>query len=383
MKIQLLFLFLWCLLTGPLVWGQTNLITNSQLEISNCGDSGPGCPNFGNCLPGWTISHGTPNYIETKCDGPSGFDFPDHHIQMIFRETKSEGVYTDIDLDPGCHRLFVRVKMDTNNSTNLNANLRISLDHNLNSIYDPFACQQPIPSTTNTDLIYNNSVIFSGIWYWVIVDFEITEETDFLDQLMITGLTNDDSGVQAIVWIDCIYLYRNCTANESLNFAAPVNSNFNIANGTYESCSDINSQTPIPSTGSVNVPQGANVVFKAFDYIRLRPNFRAQNNFRAHIDQACSSNTLGNFQPDCCEPFRPGDGGKKEVDPGDGTTKSQKLFDPVVFPNPATTQFEVNLPDGIHEIRVYDLMGSVLHQQEYEFNASIDAANWKRGVYFI
>jgi hypothetical protein len=63
--------------------------------------------------------------------------------------------------------------------------------------------------------------------------------------------------------------------------------------------------------------------------------------------------------------------------------ESQEL---VVFPNPATGEFSIHLPDdfGIGTLIVYSLFGQIIHEQELmESNSYIELRNVSSGIYLI
>ena len=386
---RLIFVLIFCcLFMGSTLWGQDNLITNSDLEDALCGDSpGINCAHFHDCVPAWTISHGTPNYFATECNDEH--EQSDHHIQLICKNPKTEGVFTSVDLEPGCHQLFIKVRV-FEIDPEMDVRLRISLDHGLEP-WDELVCQQPIPSTSNTTLIYDEPLDESGDWQWIVVDFGITEKNAFLNQLAITGLLTEVTTLhQAAVHIDCIYLYRNC--EEVLKFVNNDNSAITIADGVYNSCSYILVESA--PGGSVRVGPNAQVEMYAVDYIRLLPNFHTHHNFRAATAEACTNPDNG-FRPACHECERKGGGnnpgggggGDGEIPPHEQFGNDELTFAGAtwsVFPNPAVDQFTVKFSkEGFHEIKIYDLLGSLKYQGQHQASLNLEVSNWRKGLYLV
>lgn len=369
-------------------WGQTNLITNSDLQTATCGDSpGVNCDHFHDCVTGWTITHGTPNYFATDCS-----PYPeDDHIQLICQTVKSEGVMTPVSLEPGCHQLFIKVRVASIGDATT-PTLRVSLDHDLEP-WDELVCQQIIPSTSNTTFIFNEEIsINNNAWQWIIIDFDVDPAETFLDQLMITGLSDNE---QINLHIDCIYLYRHC--QEALGFTSPVNGESTIVDGVYNSCSYILIHPA--SGGTVNVPMDANVILNAVDEIRILHNFRAQHNFHASLGSACS-NPDENFRPDCynCPGSDGGDGGIGKGNDGgslDGRNEDRgnniknakisapALEQPIVYPNPTQGIFEITTTAADQEVSIYNLMGTLVFREQTKGQLSVDASAWNKGLYVI
>ena len=135
------------LLYHGLVMGQfdlnSNLISNSQLEMASCGDNNNSCPHFDTCVDDWSISHGTPNYVGSRCPDNKTID---NFIQMIALEDQGEGIFTNVSLDEGCYRFFMRVRTtQQQEGVDLRTRVRLGIGLNHSPTNSP-PCQEDIPS---------------------------------------------------------------------------------------------------------------------------------------------------------------------------------------------------------------------------------------------
>ena len=377
-----------CFALNSTLSGQTNLISNSDLETFNCLQQSsqlPSCPWIGNCIPGWDISHGTPQFFNSPCIHFGTHSVPDHRLFLVCQEDESEGVFTRVNLNEGCYKLYVKVRINNNNdipsSDDPGTNLMISLNKNLD-LYEPdeFSCQQPIPEAENTLIIVNQT--YTNIdpdWQWVIAYFNVEPEETDLNQLMITGLSVNTT--QTELSIDCIYLYRECDGEEFLAFTAPP-----IPNGTYRSCTYAIVQDPTPS--GITVPTLTGVVnIIAVDYIRMMVNFRALSGFRAYIEANCDLD-LSNLEPPCCDEI----GDPDDDDQNDGRSQQDQFLEaiteiqkskPTLFPNPVLDQFTLDLPSGEHHVKIYNAAGSIIFDATLAQSTTVDVQSWPEGLYLI
>ena len=374
MKKMYLLLVVCCyLLSSQLLTAQTNIIVNPHLEDLACPESGSPCAHINSCLPGWRTIHGSPNWVRTECVTP-GPAISDHHVQMVATHdvgdiARSEGILQDINLEPGCYQMFISARVQQIEA-GTTARLRIALDHDVQPWDSNFNCQESPPFTNHTNVIHDAPINPNGNWHREVIDFGITEETSFLDELMVSATVSFEG--RATVWVDCIYIYPLCE-DDQVNFVA-VNSDLTIPNGIHNACE----MSFIGSTPTTQTIANGEVEIYAGEMIYMLPNFHAKANFRAALADACT-NAANRLDPECgCADFcvlRPEECGEQyRVAQVDAVT---------LFPNPASDHFEMKLPGGIQEVKIFDSKGALLYHDQHSRYAYINTANWSKGIYII
>ena len=69
-----------------------------------------------------------------------------------------------------------------------------------------------------------------------------------------------------------------------------------------------------------------------------------------------------------------------------GTPTSNNFFvdkNLKVYPNPFNNHFSINSIEGKYQVRVINISGQIIHDQNYESNSTIVTNNWNSGIYFV
>jgi len=372
MKNFLLYILAFFIIT-PSFFGQTNLISNPQLEDSTCDDVvGNSCSYMGQCVDHWNVSHGTPNYIMEDCTRPIGTN---RFIQMIYKTNtvfdQSEGVFTSVSISPGPYTLFIRARTDITTGMRIQA----SLDNGLESVLGN-SCQEP-PQINNPQNILDQQLgsEFTNSWNWVQISFIAHDNYSQL-QIYPKVIPMEREGK---LHIDCISLYQGLPGCQDLiQITAPSNTTTTPA-GTYRA-----SQIKMgPSPGLVNVPAGSNVRLIGGQAVTMSPNFRAKQNFHAFI-APCFSDS---FEPPCtCVQI----GGKLR---SNTNRSSQSTIHALkITPNPFDDYFQLDYHVQTEEnvyINLIDLQGRILRNIVDEeqalgpYQLRINTQDLPTGIYFL
>jgi len=65
------------------------------------------------------------------------------------------------------------------------------------------------------------------------------------------------------------------------------------------------------------------------------------------------------------------------------SSNSNNLNTLKVYPNPFNHQFSINAINGNYQVKVVNISGQIIHNQNYENNSTIITTNWNSGIYFV
>ncbi len=356
-----------CLLFALIVAGGSvahaqNVVFNGDIE-NNCGFNSGGCPTFSNtCIPGWAISHGTPQLLTSGgIDGPSEFSM---WSMISSGSLLGEGVFTTLGQNTptnGNFELCFYYRL-ASGSGNVVARFTTGLG------WGGAGCGEPIPNPS-TQLVAYNSTAVSGGWQQVVVTVSSAQSFNQLNFYPVSNSTTP-------MWLEIDGVKVNyCGANLVATPATlPAPANFYARTGTITATSGGGGGfvTPNPSVATV---------FVAGQYVLLQPNFLALPNpgqyFLAYIGpcDGCRSSAT-------------------RVSQTDSPARGMRLNEPfevlpevvTIGPNPTEGAFTLHAGRAIHNVTITDLSGKVLMElpaQSEGSESNVDISHLASGLYFV
>jgi hypothetical protein len=346
---------------GSVVHAQ-NVVPNGDIE-SNCGTNSGGCPTFSaSCVPGWSISHGTPQLLTSGgIIGPSEFSM---WSMISGASLLGEGVFATLAQGTptnGSYELCFYYRV-TSGTGNVVARFTTGLTHGGTS------CGDPIPNPS-TQLVAHNSTTVGGGWQQVIVNVSSAQSFTQLNLYPVSNSTTP-------LWIEIDGVNVNyCGANLlATPTSLPVPSGFYSRSGTITATSAGGSGfvTPNPSVATV---------FVAGQFVLLQPNFLALPNpgqfFMAYIGSCDGCGRVAARTAEVESPFQ----GLNLNEPLAALAPSV-----TISPNPTKGGFTIRATDAIHRVTVTDLTGKVLMHLPDQMEAteiSVDITHLASGLYFV
>lgn len=375
-------------------------LTNQSFE-SFCGSTIWLTPSAGiscetvvnNCVTGWYRSHGTPqlwsNPITPGLNLPAG-NTPAGNNFMAMWSVKDyygahfgEGIFTYKNFTSGKN---YRVCVWVNNNIN-DGDIVIRLAKNLAQQSNTNGnCGDNIPSTANTQIVFQQQLAWSSAWTKITFDFVANDD---YSQFWVYPL-GPAGGAAAWLFIDDINVYEIC--NPPIVFNMTTNTSSGVIPAGYYSRKytiDAGSSAAVGSvsSGTVTTSTSSDVIFEGGSVIRLLPNFRAtataNSKFVAFITP-CSytgcvpeESVINTPQGDKTNP--------KKV--GAARTESENPFDNLsgtsVYPNPTNGVLTITTA-GSSIYKLTTITGQIVKQGEIVgYNGTIDLSPLPNGFYMI
>lgn len=327
-----------------------SMVPNGDIE-NNCGTNAGTCPTFApGCVPGWSISHGTPQLGTTGgIIGPSEFAMWNVISSGV---STGEGVYatlTEPTPTRGSYELcfYYRVVSGTGNVV---ARFTTGLTPG-----GGIGCGEPIPTPT-TELVAYNSPAVAGGWQHVVVTVSSLSAFTQINAYPVSNSTT-------AFWIEVDgFEVRYCGASL---VATPTT--LPMPSGFYARSSI--TATSLGGAGTVTADPSVNTTFRAGISVVLEPNFVATPNsgifFLAEIGPCGCAIIATRTAQAAASPLRPG----VDFDPEEYLRTGLPTPSIQLWPNPtaAAVHLECNVP--LAEVRILDLSGHLLAVQTFEADA--------------
>lgn len=353
------------------------------------------CETFTNtCVTGWYRSHGTPqlwsNPITPGPEVPVGNTPAGNNLMAMWNKRdypsgrSGEGIFT--------YKNFIkdrnyRVCLWVNNNIN-DGDIVIRLAKNLalrsNTNGD---CGESIPSTANTQVIFQQQLAWSSAWTKITFDF--TADDDY-SQFWIYPLGPSDYSQVAWLFVDDINVYEICNPQIEFNMTTNTSSGV-VPAGFYTRKYTIDAGSSAAggsvSSGTVTTSTSGDVIFEGGTVIRLLPNFRAtatvNSKFVAFITPcsilACGEEerVINDPQGDLTNPRRAGTAKTGVENPFNNLGATS------IYPNPTSGVLNITTASN-STYKLTTITGQALKQGEIAgYSATIDLSSLPNGFYMI
>ena len=317
-------------------------VPNGDIE-NNCGANAGGCPTFAvGCVPGWSISHGTPQLGTTGgIVGPSEFVMWN---QLSSGVPTGEGVYATLSSATptrGSYELCFYYRL-VSGTGNVVARFTNGLTPG-----GGVTCGEVTPVPSSQLVVYNSAAVTGG-WQHVVVS--ASSMTAFT-QLNVYPIANSTT----TMWIEVDgFEVRHCgTSLVATPVSLPNPSGFYARSGTILATSSSN-------PGTVTANPAVNTTFRSAISVTLEPDFVAMPNagtfFLAEIGPCGCAPAAARMASGAASTLRPG----VNYDPEEAQRAA--LAPPVLqlWPNPAVGEVHVQCTAPLAEVRIFDLSGHLL-----------------------
>jgi hypothetical protein len=383
--------------TGTVVHSQGQLIYNGGFENycgaqdtynpfnTSCG-SGTVCTTGLNCVPGWSVSHGTPQIDGGAVEGNncafmwSGLDGSGQIL--------GEGIFTNVCFihnENYVLSFWVRLTPGLGSTA---GNLFVYAASGV--ITSSINTGDPIP-TISGEILYSG-LVSSTTWTKVSINYSPSSSVPLRNQLEIypyqstaniTWVEIDDIEITRSTCCATYVLYQNTNVSTPIPHGLPPNTNA----GSYIRAGN-NVGSPSEPTGDVSLISGSSANFRAGDYVSLEPGFLADygSNFLGVISP-CTSATNCNYNSTCADNLvRLAQVNFPSVVIKDSSFTA--ATDIKVYPNPTNGKLFVDLiPAKDISVTVTNLMGIPLFHEEYHNilyeTKEIDLSKLPDGIYII
>lgn len=364
---QICLLFALSVAGGSLAHAQST-VPNGDLEI-NCGANAGTCPTFApGCVPGWSLSHGTPQLgTANGIVGPSEFVL----WNLISGGTSTgEGVYATLTTPTptrGSYELCFYYRL-ISGTGNVVARFTTGL-----TPAPGIGCGEPIP-TPATQLVAYNGAAVAGGWQHVVVN---VSSLSAFTQLNVYPVANTTTAL----WIELDgFEVRHCgTSLVATPTTLPNPSGFYARSGSILATSS-------SSPGTVTANPAVNTTFRSGISVTLEPDFVAMPNagifFLAEIGPCGCAPVAARMANGAPSPLRAG------VDYDPEEVQRAALAPPVLqlWPNPTAAEVHLQCSAPLAEVRIFDLAGHLLRVQSCDAAAHtlrLDTDGLPAGTYLV
>jgi len=356
------------------------LITQAQLPNgdfeTNCGGNSGGCPTFSSgCIPGWFVSHGTPQLLTG-----GGFGGTNASVLMWSHANVGEGIGVDLDaplISGEQYQLCFAYR--TSNPEGLSpATIFVRLTNGL--AYSSGGCGDPVPFALSQQI--HTISILPGTTGWTSASITFTPGANYNQVNVYPHTAAVAASDPATIVVDHFLLVGpigQCTSTLTIDQTS------SSVSGTFDNWGAIRAGSHVNGSSTsayVTVDQPGLTTFAAAQFVSLEDNFLAlpgadDEAFLAMIEPCTTS----------CRFALPRSGDPIPSFPVNEDFRYNRTTATMdVFPNPAQDRVTVRATNGLANAVLMDVAGRIARTfgpQAGERSSTFSLQGLKPGIYFL